>query len=295
MKYAVVDTGSNTIRMSIYEYKNKILKEIFTEAIFANLAGHIVDNRLTTDGIDVCCEAILKHKKTAEKYDITNFCVFATAAIRNAENSEEIVASVMENTGVKMQILSGDEEGELSFLGARDDFSVQSGVMADVGGGSSEIIVFENGKKKDVKSVPLGSLKAYKMFVFGEIPTICETESIKKEIKKYLDENKNFKNKNSETLCLVGGGVRAARRLSKELLNREELDVSAVDFMLSEFMKSADTMKILEKIVPERKQTITPALAIYSSIGEYFGAKKIQISDKGIKEGYVLKYLVHQI
>ena len=63
--------------------------------------------------------------------------------------------------------------------------------------------------------------------------------------------------------------------------------------MLRQFTHSPDAAEILECIVPERKLTITPGLAIYSAIGEYFGTEKIHISDKGIKEGYVLKYLIH--
>ena len=68
MNYAVVDTGSNTIRMSIYKYESNCLCELFTEAVFANLAGHIKDNVLTDEGIDVCSEAIIYHKKKAEEF-----------------------------------------------------------------------------------------------------------------------------------------------------------------------------------------------------------------------------------
>ncbi len=293
MRYAVVDTGSNTIRMSIYEYENGRLNELFTEAVFANLASHIIDNELTENGINICSEAVLKHKKTALEYGVHNFCVFATAAIRNAKNSEEIVNRVKKNTGVAMEILSGTDEGELSFLGACEDFTVKDGIMADVGGGSSEIIVFENGKIKSVKSVPLGSLKAYKMFVSGEIPTEEEVLKIKAEIKKYLDENENFKNIKTETLCLVGGGVRASKKLLKTLINKENIDIPCVNSMLSFIIDNENSVKILENVAPKRKLTITPGLAIYSAIGGYFNASLIEISDKGIKEGYVKKYLIH--
>ncbi|MBQ3181970.1 MAG: hypothetical protein IJB50_04345 [Clostridia bacterium] len=99
MRYAIVDTGSNTIRMSVYECKNDKICELFTEAVFANLAAHIVDNHLTDEGIAICCDAIKKHEKTAKEYD-AYFCVFATAAIRNAKNCEKIVRKVK-----KIQVL----------------------------------------------------------------------------------------------------------------------------------------------------------------------------------------------
>ncbi len=291
MNYAVVDTGSNTIRMSMYDDS---LTELYTEAIFANLAGHIEDNCLTDEGIDVCCEALLYHRKKAEEFD-AEFHVFATAAIRNAKNCDVIVKKIKEKTDIDMEILSGSDEGELSFLGAYEDFGVKCGVMADVGGGSSEVIVFDNGKIISVQSVPIGSLKAYKNFVKGEIPTKDEAETIKKEIVKYLDKNPDFKNINTDCLCLVGGGVRAANKLSRAVLNSENLSVKGVDVMLDSFCDDESSLFIFEKLVPKRKFTITPGLAIYSAIGNYFGAEKIHISDKGIKEGYVKKYLLHQI
>lgn len=292
MRYAVVDTGSNTIRMSIYECENDSLKEIYTEAVFANLAGHIIDNELTDTGIDVCCEAIEKHKKTAKEYD-ADLHVFATAAIRNANNTQKIVNEVAKNTGVNLEILSGTDEGELSFLGAFDDFPTDEGIMADVGGGSSEIIAFEKGKIIALQSIPLGSLKAYKTFVDGNIPTVVEIENIRAEIKKHLNKNEQFKNIKTENLCLVGGGVLASQKISKAFFNKADLTISGVNTMMSLFMTSDDTEKILDTIVPKRKLTIIPGLAIYSAIGKYFGAETIHISDKGIKEGYTKKYLLH--
>ena len=292
MNYAVVDTGSNTIRMSIYKYESGMLCELFTEAVFANLAGHIEDNILTNEGIDVCSEAIVYHKKKADEFK-ASFHVFATAAIRNAKNCGEIVKKVKQKTGIDLEILSGTDEGELSFLGAVCDFPVTDGIMADVGGGSSEVILFKDGKAVAVQSVPWGSLKAYKNFVSGEIPTKEEANSIKEEIKKELDKNPLFNNVKSESLCLVGGGVRAAAKLTKLVLNRDYLSVDGVCAMLEAFCGDKECLELFEKVIPKRKLTITPGLAIYSAIGEYFGADKIYISDKGIKEGYTLKYLIH--
>ena len=251
MNYAAVDTGSNTIRMSVYDDN---LNELYTEAVFANLAGHIESNRLTDEGISVCCEAILYHRKKAAEYD-AKFCVFATAAIRNADNCDEIVKKVKEKTNIDLEILSGSDEGELSFLGAYEDFGVKSGVMADVGGGSSEVIVFNDGKIISVQSVPIGSLKAYKTFVKGEIPTKNEAENIKAEIIKYLDKNPDFKGINTDCLCLVGGGVRAANKLSVTLLHTESLSVSGVATMLDTFCDDDNSLFLFEKLVPKRKLT----------------------------------------
>lgn len=289
MRYAVVDTGSNTIRLSVYEYENNSLCELFTEAVFGNLAGHIYKNSLSDEGIAVCCEAIKKHKESAKKYG-AELHVFATAAIRNADNSEEIKSAVINNTGVDFEILSGEDEGELSFLGARDDFSAVSGVMADVGGGSSEVILFENGEKKSVASIPMGSLRAYKTFVSSEFPTEEEIKNIKSFITDSLE--KGVKKETYDTLCLVGGGAMASSCIMNAIFGKESLDPVSINGLLTLFSNQKH-IDVIEKFVPKRKLTITPTLAIYSAISGFFGVKKVEISDKGIKEGYVLKYLIH--
>lgn len=291
MNYAVVDTGSNTIRLSVYSYENGDLQELFTEAVFANLAQHIENGALTEEGIASCCDALIKHQETAKKYD-AEFHAFATAAIRNAENTQEIVEKVKDSTGITLEILSGSDEGELSFLGAKDDFGVNEGIMADIGGGSSEIVAFKDGVPYAIHSVPLGSNAAHKKFVGGDIPTPEEVKTIKNEIINHLNKNEIIKDIKSQNICLVGGGVFAAAKLSQVFFGNE-LSIENVNLMLSLFISSPDIMTILEKVVPKRRLTVTPGLAIYSAVCEYFNGKNIYISGKGIKEGYVLKYLIH--
>ena len=87
--------------------------------------------------------------------------------------------------------------------------------------------------------------------------------------------------------------MRAAKKLSELVLNSEDLSVDGVERMLDAFIADKASLSFFEKLVPKRKYTICPGLAIYSAIGGYFGADKIYVSDKGIKEGYVKKYLVH--
>ena len=292
MRYAVIDTGSNTIRLGVYEYENDKLKLIHNEAVFANLAGHIENNELTGEGISVAASALLTLIKSAENYN-TDAKIFATAAIRNAQNVNEICKEIEEKTGLKLDVLSGDEEAELSFYGACEDFSTPSGVMADVGGGSSEIIVFSDNKPVSEMSIPLGSLKAYKTFVNGELPDFSEAKKISDFVTEHLKANNDFAGVKSSHLCLAGGGVSAAKALCQAILGTSALTSSAINEILNKALNEPDEFsKIVMKIAPERSQTIAPALAIYSSIADFFGAEAISISEKGIKEGYIMRKIL---
>ena len=96
-------------------------------------------------------------------------------------------------------------------------------------------------------------------------------------------------------MCLVGGGVRIAKKLCSFFCPYDTLNRNTVDKMLEIFVNDPDIMEIFERFSPKRKYTIIPGLAIYSAIGEFFGTDKIAISDKGIKEGYLKKRIIHQI
>ena len=294
MRYAVADTGSNTIRLAVYDYQNGNLTQLYNEAIFANLAGHIENNRLTKTGIAVATDAILAHKEKAAEFG-ANLHVFATAAIRNAENTEEICSLLKQQTGISVDLISGEDEALLSFCGARSDFPVEQGVMADVGGGSSEVILFEQNSPVAFHSVPWGGLKAFKDFIREGLPSSEQVKTIRSAITDTLKTQPKFLDKRTETLCIVGGSVRAAQTLSNAFLGEELRTLSAIDRMLDSMLKNpSSAWEEVQRLTPKRAVTIAPALAIYSAIGHFFGAEKILFSDMGIKEGYVLSRLIQK-
>ena len=293
MRYAVADTGSNTIRLGVYEYNEteNQLTLLHNEAIFANLAAYIENGALTAEGIAVAADALRYHEKTAEGYGCP-LNVFATAAIRNAVNCDEIIKSLQALTGISVDVLTGEEEAQLSFFGAISDFPKEKGIMIDVGGGSSEVIYYENGKIQALTSVPWGSLKAFKAFVHEGYPTEAEANEIKHTVLSYVKENAALSAIQCENLCIAGGGVGASAKLAATLLNTTQITVATIDTLLSQLMYDENNaQEAVVRIAPKRAATLGPGLAIYSAFGHFFGAKNVFLSDKGIKEGYILRRL----
>lgn len=293
MRYAVSDIGSNTIRIAVYETEGKMLKTLYNDAVFANLAGEIHNNQLTDVGIEKAAATLLAQKKIADSYE-SPFYPFATAAVRNAENTREICEKIRQLTGLSVDVLSGEEEAQFSFYGAYPDFQTDSGVMADVGGGSSEFVLFSQGKIIDAVSVPWGSLKLYKAYVAETLPTKREAAAITELISRALCEAFGENPKKTFThLCLVGGGVRASARLANKVLDESAITVSGVSRLLDYAVgNSSEAEKTFSKHCAKRLTTITPALCVYRAAAVYFGADRLSVSDKGIKEGYVVKRLL---
>lgn len=294
MRYAVIDTGSNTIRMGIYEEENSVLKQIYNHAVFANLAGYMENGALSQAGIHAAEEAILSHIETAATYGCIPR-VFATAAIRNAKNTEEICQKINSACHTTLDVLTGEEEALFSFYGAASDFPCSDGIMADVGGGSSEIISFLQKAPVAALSIPWGSLKIYNAFVRGALPTQEEIHSIQATMTDALKQNEALHNKSSKNLCIVGGGVRASIKLCNAFLGQSTLTIKALNEMLSIIVNSPDSAgKTIHNLVPDRAKTIAPAMAIYAAVGSFFEASEIFVSDQGIKEGYIFKKMMPQ-
>jgi len=83
---------------------------------------------------------------------------FTTAALRNAKNSREAVAAIEERTGIKIQVISGDEEATFDFIGATHNLQNDSGLLIDIGGGSTEIVTYRDRQIQYKTSLPIGSL-----------------------------------------------------------------------------------------------------------------------------------------
>ena len=134
MRYAVIDVGSNTIRLCIYEKHDGGLSLIVNERVMALLGSKTTNGALNEEGIRAASEALLKLKEIAEREQAEHLFVFATAALRNITNTQEATAEIMKNTGLLIDVLSGDEEALLTYAGAAKAQNIADGLIADIGG-----------------------------------------------------------------------------------------------------------------------------------------------------------------
>ena len=91
MKQAVIDIGSNSIRLTLYETENRDFKILFREKIMAGLAGYVEDGKLSAEGIECACTGLLTFRGVLQTLDIEHVGVFATASLRNISNTEQAI------------------------------------------------------------------------------------------------------------------------------------------------------------------------------------------------------------
>ena len=173
MNYSLIDIGSNSIRLTVYEISGKTFKPLFHSKIMAGLAGYVERGKLTEEGITAAKSALLEFKKTLQSLSVENVSVFATASLRNIKNTEKVVKKLNKATGFEIEIIDEEEEALLSFNGAKLELSeICDGAFTDIGGASTEIITFKDNVPVHVTSCRIGSLNVYKRFSHSLIATV---------------------------------------------------------------------------------------------------------------------------
>lgn len=293
--YAVIDIGSNTIRLKTYEYKDGNLINIFDKKEFAGLASYVDKfGNLSEEGITKCLEVLGEYKECLANVIVDKLLIFATASIRNVNNTKEVVARIKEELGLDVVVLSGSEEAIYDFKGAKMKYNLKDGLMVDIGGGSSELLFFKDDHILYKTSMPIGSLNVYTKCIDEILPSKKELEAIKDLVKPYLKEIPKLDDK-YPNVCGIGGTIRAALKMKNYLYP----DTDKLVLTYEEIAKMLETAKddsyswqlAILKVVPERVFTFTPGLMILKTIMKYFDSEQVYVSKYGVREGYLLANL----
>lgn len=298
MIYAVIDIGSNTIRLSVYKVIGDEVKNLFNEKSSASLASFIEKGMMNEHGIQKLINTLKEFKNLISNFeDISKTYAIATASIRNSCNRREIIERVRTEVGIDIELISGEEEAKLSFLGSGIDS--QSGILTDIGGGSSEIVVFEQGKVVKTSSLNIGSLVAFDNFAKELFITKDEKKLLEDDIKLMIASN-NLNRVQHDLVCAVGGSARACLKLYNEYYDKEAGNVIITMYGLKNLintlinMENRVKMKLILKVKADRIHTLIPGMIILYRIAKYFYADIIRVSMTGIREGFVYSKILER-
>ncbi len=291
MKIAVCDIGSNTIKMKIYDCSESKAKEVFSSVVNAKLISYIKDGNLTSDGLMLLCNTVKTFQKQAKEQNALKFYPFATASLRRCKNSETIIDTVYDVCSVKIDLVSGNDEAFLSFMGVKntmEDFP-DNAILLDMGGGSTEIVQIEKQNKTDSYSMGFGSLSL--SLDFDSFEKINDYS--KETVLKYFPNTPI-----TENAILVGGTALAINKLYNRYFSLENSFVMEYDklVLLYDYLKKYDSgvLEFLKTHVPDRVTTVVQGLSAYIGIFEVFSVKQINVTTCGIREGYLYEKILKQ-
>ena len=156
---AVIDLGTNTCNLLIAEYQDKSYQILHQGKEIVKLGKEGIDkNRLTEDGVQRAIRAIRKHQEQISKFDVSEVVIIATSAIRDATNKDWFQQQIKANTGLELEVISGEKEAQLIFEGVKLAFHLiaDQTLILDIGGGSNEFILTQNNEPIWKQSFPLG-------------------------------------------------------------------------------------------------------------------------------------------
>ncbi len=299
MNLGVIDVGSNTVRLCVYDVsiEKRKFKTIMNRKIMAGLASYIEDGALTDEGIAEAILSVKKCLKRASYLSPARIDVFATAVLRNISNSGEAIAAIEKAADCKISLLSSADEAHLGFIGASSRGGIPQGALIDIGGGSTEITVINGGVDVARTSLPVGSLSSYGHFVADILPTPAEIASIRENVRGLIasDESGACSCGASE-LYGVGGSIRALSEVNAWLspeASSDEISLSEVERLLCDIeSRRREFIDAVLHVSPERIHTISCGLAILVEIFNDLGGERLRVCDRGVREGYLIERML---
>ncbi|MEO5865941.1 MAG: Ppx/GppA family phosphatase, partial [Sphingomonas sp.] len=206
----IIDIGSNSIRLVVYQGPDRLPAILFNEKVMAGLGRHLAETgTIGADGIAVARTAIGRFAAVAREMEVTRLRTVATAAVRDASNGDELI-EIAREAGLQVELLSGGQEALAAGYGVLSAIPDADGIVGDLGGGSLELIRVWQGLVQDSISFPLGVLRIAALRAKGP-------GALERHVAKSLAAAGWSGRGEGLPLYLVGGSWRALARLDMHL------------------------------------------------------------------------------
>ncbi|MGK2877796.1 MAG: Ppx/GppA phosphatase family protein [Solirubrobacterales bacterium] len=285
---AVIDIGSNTTRLLVAEKSGDGFRQLLSQRSFTRLGRGLKDDgSIPQKKIDELARTISTQVKLAKVLGSDGVYAMATAATRDATNGEELLDSVEDQSGVRIDVLDESEEARLAFLGATHSMPQdQTGSIAvvDVGGGSTEVAVgtLQDGVKW-ATSFRIGSGMITDQYIHSDPPSVDDLAAARQAIAAMFDE---FPFPTVDQAIAIGGSASSLRRMVGGVLEHETMERAI------RLITRNDASEVAEEFAldPERVQVLPAGVMILEDIGDRL-ERPLRIGKGGLREGKLLELL----
>lgn len=287
-RIAVIDLGSNSVRMSINLLKENgdwevLMKKRSTVRLSEGMG---VDNILKEEAMQRVIAALKEFCVIAKLDSCQTIVAIATAAVRNAVNKDDFINRVNKETGIMFDIISGNDEAYYSYLAVTKSLNVKNGLIFDTGGGSTELILVKNGHMVRSASLPLGAVTLTESMKNRSQAELYRSTIITLGSVDWIDEATGM------DLYGVGGSAKTLATLAlKELKPIDELHGTSVPYqkVCAIYQKVYSTPVTLRQNIPGMDKTradiIFAGLTPMKALMDMLGSKKCVVCSHGVKEG----------
>jgi exopolyphosphatase/guanosine-5'-triphosphate,3'-diphosphate pyrophosphatase len=291
---AAIDIGSNSVRLVLYRLEGRAIWTVFNEKVLAGLGRDLaVTGQLSVEGAAQALTALKRFAAVIDGVRPTHTFVAATAAVREAEDGQDFCNRVAAATGLKIRVLSGEEEARYAALGVLAGIPNADGMVGDLGGSSLELVRLTDGQAARGVTLPLGP---FALADAGGFDADRVRETIAGRLQPIGDER-------SDTLYAVGGAWRTLAQVHMEISGYplrivHQYEIDAADLLDTARLIARSSKASLEKwpgLSRKRADTLPYAALVLEGLIERLALKRIVLSAWGVREGLLYEALEPEV
>ncbi|NMC27994.1 MAG: Ppx/GppA family phosphatase [Syntrophomonadaceae bacterium] len=297
----IIDIGSNSMRLVLFETGDQGNFQIINDLKESvRLEEGMLETRdITAEKIDQAIEVLLMFKAMCTSNNVQEIIAIGTQAVRNANNREQFVQRVMEETGLSLQILSGEEEAYLDYVGVVRSMITDDCLIMDMGGGSTEFIWSRNGEMVNSISIPLGSINLTRRFGLHDEISDNQIQALHDYLQKSFDAVPWLRNNTARTLVGIGGSIRNIGKIDRRRKNYP------LDLNHNYYLAKTDVEHIVKQLTGtnligrkgikglagDRADIIVAPALTLAFIMNYCRLDNMVVSGNGLREGFVFNHM----
>lgn len=291
--HAVIDIGSNSVRLVVYRVEGRANAPILNEKVLAGLGrGVSHTGRLDPQGVVRALAALARYRLLVDAMDVDGVDVIATAAVRAAADRDAFVAAVAERSGFEVRVVSGAEEGRLSALGVMSGAPSASGIAGDLGGSSLELVALAEGDAREGESWQLGPLAMGMTDSFDPLAARERVDGI-------LARSGVLSTVRGGEFHAVGGAWRALARIDMELHRYPLKVLHNYAISRSQALQTCDlvarqsrkSIAVMDPQAGKRAETVPYAAVLLERLLLAAPFDQVVVSSHGLREGVLFGHL----
>lgn len=305
-RIAAIDIGTNSIRCIIAEAtKDGRFKVLDDEKVTVRLGENLTrTGMISEEATERALDAVKRFQKLLAGLKVKYVEAVATSAVRGASNGKELVAALTTELGHEVRIISGEEEAELAAASALFNFDMNGKryAMADIGGGSLEIVTAYGNHIEECYTFDLGTVIMTERFLPGDPIKATELQKLQRHIRECL--KKTLSDKKVAVDILIGSGGTVTSLGSMVMNKRKDAyaSVHGYEVLRSEVIhmhamlmrKDLKGRRTIPGLNPDRADIIVAGISVIDELMSFFGANRLLVNERGIREGLIIRAMKRQ-
>jgi exopolyphosphatase / guanosine-5'-triphosphate,3'-diphosphate pyrophosphatase len=297
---AVIDVGTNSVKLLVAVVEGKVVRPLDEVSEQTRLGQGFYESHILQEGpIAATAAAVAAFAEKAQVWSPASLKLIATSAARDAINREDLLSAIFRESGLTVEVISGEEEADLAFHGVATDPALAESelLVVDVGGGSTEFIFGSAGMRSFARSFPLGTVRLLEKLRISDPPRVEDYDRAVSETRTFLENAvkpalaESAHNFEGVTFVATGGTSTILARIHRRLrsFSRELIDGAV--------LKRADINKVSRDLwrlpLVERKSVvglpsnradvILPGVVFFDQMLQVFGLEELRISTRGLR------------